>query len=175
MTAQMHPLAFSVAAAQAPAYWLVGVLWNIVLSAEDTAGQFTMMDQLMPRGSGPPPHVHERYDEGFFVIAGQIEYVVGAGDDRQTLVAEDGASVWIPRGTPHAFRVLSETARALNFYTPGGFDESISHQATPAARRELPPPGSVEADPTAFPRDEAKRAEYLRRIADLHSQTPWRD
>lgn len=161
------------AADDAPAYWLVGLLWNVVLSAETTAGQFTMMDQKMPKDTGPPPHVHERYDEGFFVIEGEVEYTVGAGDEQQTILARDGAAVWIPRGTLHSFKVKSETSRALNFYTPGGFDDSISYLATPARERTLPPADSPEAEPGRFPDDPEKQQAYLDRIAELHSQT-WR-
>jgi mannose-6-phosphate isomerase-like protein (cupin superfamily) len=58
------------------------------------------------------PHIHERYDEGFFIIDGEIEYTVGAGDDRQTIAAKAGGSVWIPRGTAHACTVKSEVTRA---------------------------------------------------------------
>jgi len=173
MSTQPHLPPLSVSADEAPAYWLVGLLWNVVLSARDTAGQFTMMDQLMPRGSGPPPHIHERYDEGFFIIEGEVEYVVGVGHERRTILAKNGASVWIPRGTMHAFEVKSETARALNFYTPGGFDESISYLAAPAGAKTLPPADSATGDPSAFPNDPEKRQAYLERIADLHSQT-WR-
>jgi mannose-6-phosphate isomerase-like protein (cupin superfamily) len=173
MSPQPHLPPLSVAADDAPAYWLVGVLWNVVLSAENTAGQLTMMDQLMPKDSGPPPHIHERYDEGFFIIEGEVEYVVGVGDEQQTIRAGNGASVWIPRGTLHAFQVKSETARALNFYTPGGFDESISYLATPTTAKTLPPSDSGEGDPGGFPNDPEKQQAYLERIGELHSQT-WR-
>ncbi len=166
-----HLPASAISADDAPAYWLVGLLWNVVLSADTTAGQFTMMDQQMPKDTGAPPHVHERYDEGFFIIEGEVEYTVGAGDDKRTIVARDGGAVWIPRGTLHSFKVKSETSRALNFYTPGGFDESISYRATPATARTLPPADSPEADPRRFPNDPAKQQAYLDRIAELHSQT----
>jgi quercetin dioxygenase-like cupin family protein len=167
-----HHLPASVISAEdAPAFWRVGILWNIVLSAETTAGQFTMMDQTMPQGSGAPPHVHERYDEGFFIIEGAVEYDVGDGDEQETILAADGAAVWIPRGTRHAFEVKSETARALNFYTPGGFDESISMLATAATAKTLPPVDSGESDPRGFQTDNAKEDAYLQRISELHSQS----
>lgn len=160
-----------ISAAEAPAYWRVGILWNISLSAATTAGEFTMMDQTMPRGSGAPLHIHERYDEGFFIISGAVEYTIGAGPDERTVLAEDGAAVWIPRGTRHRFEVKSATARALNFYTPGGFDESISMLATPATAKTLPTADSGEADPRGFHTDPAKQDAYLRRVAELHSQS----
>ena len=166
-----HLPASVISAADAPPFWRVGILWNISLSAETTAGQFTMMDQTMPQGTGAPPHVHERYDEGFFIIDGAVEYTVADADGEETTLAEAGAAVWIPRGTRHSFEVKSETSRALNFYTPGGFDESISMLATPADAKTVPPPGSGEEDPRGFQTDPAKEDAYLRRISDLHSQS----
>ena len=160
-----------IAAEDAPAFWRVGILWNIVLSADTTAGEFTMMDQTMPEGSGAPPHVHERYDEGFFIIDGAIEYMIDEGDQQRTVLAEAGAAVWIPRGTRHTFEVKSETSRALNFYTPGGFDESISLLGTPATERTLPPAESGEQDPRGFHTDPDRNEAYLARIANLHSQS----
>jgi quercetin dioxygenase-like cupin family protein len=166
-----HLPASVISARDAPAFWRVGILWNISLSAETTAGEFTMMDQTMPQGSGAPPHIHERYDEGFFIIEGAVEYTVGHDTEQQTILAEDGAAVWIPRGTRHTFEVKSQTARALNFYTPGGFDESISMLASPATAKTLPPADSGESDPRGFQTDPAKQDAYHQRIAQLHSQS----
>jgi len=166
-----HLPASVISAEDALAFWRVGILWNISLSAETTAGEFTMMDQTMPRGSGAPPHVHERYDEGFFIIDGAVEYTVEDDGGPRTILAKDGAAVWIPRGTQHAFEVKSPTARALNFYTPGGFDESISMLATPATARTLPPPDSAENDPRDFHTDPTKENAYHQRISELHSQS----
>jgi len=92
-------------------------------------------------------------------------------NEQRTTLAEPGAAVWIPRGTRHTFTVKSESCRALNFYTPGGFDESISMLATPATSRTLPPPDSGEQDPHGFQTDPGKQQEFLARIASLHSQS----
>lgn len=117
----------------------------------------------MPNGAGPPPHVHERMSEGFYVLEGEIEYRVG--DERHSQVARVASAVWIPPGTRHSFTVKSETARALNFYTPGGFDDLFRFLATPATERSLPP-----AD---LPDDLAPDAynDYLKRLRDLHQET----
>lgn len=170
MPAPDHLRPKGIPADEAPAYWRLGILWNVTLSAETTKGQFTMMDQTMPEGSGAPPHIHERYDEGFFILEGQITYVVGDGDEEQTIVAEPGGSVWIPRGTRHSFEITSEISRALNFYTPGGFDESVSMMAKPAEARTLPPAGTHEADHHGFQTDPEQRKAYLERVGQLHSQ-----
>lgn len=72
-----------------------------------------------PNGRSPPPHVHEETDEVIFVLDGTIECVVGG----ETLSAEAGDTVWIPRGTVHTFSV-SETRPAwlLGIISPGGFE-----------------------------------------------------
>ena len=119
-----------------PAFWNVDILWVVLADGSQTGGQYSLMWELCPRGSGPPPHYHDQ-DEQFYVVSGQITYRAG----EQTLVATAGAFVLIPKGTVHSFRVDSETAEILNSYTPAGFERTILELAEPAATRTLPPPG----------------------------------
>jgi hypothetical protein len=51
-----------------------------------------------------------------------------------------GDFLWIPCGTVHLFTVTSQLCRALNGYTPAGFEQVIIGLADPAERQELPPP-----------------------------------
>lgn len=150
----------------APSFWADGGVWTVVASADATEGRFTMQDQIMPEGSGPSPHVHERYEEGFYVLDGEITCQVGA----DVITAGTGAFVWIPRGTPHAFRVRTETARALNFYTPGGFDEQTSMLFPKAPGRVMPPPGA-SGGVRGRPGDAGPMRAFVDRTRDLHTQT----
>ncbi len=50
----------------APAYWMVDVLWMVLADGNDTGGRFSMMEQLLPKGSGPGPHKHTWSDETFY-------------------------------------------------------------------------------------------------------------
>ena len=121
---------------QGKPYWMVDILWVVLAERATTNGAFSLMWQLCPEGSGPGPHYHDQ-DEGFFVMEGQINYVA----DGQPLVATQGSFVWIPRGTVHSFRVESETATLLNFYTPAGFEQVIMAGGLPAEAFTLPPEG----------------------------------
>ena len=38
-------------------YWQMGILWSPLVSGEQTKGQYSIMEQLMPAAAGPPPHV----------------------------------------------------------------------------------------------------------------------
>ena len=146
----------------APAYWNRAALWMVRLAADQTEGSFTLLEQLMPAGNGPPLHIHERATEGFYVIEGEIEFTVAG----ETIHARPGATAWIPLGTPHSFTVASPQARALNFYLPGGFDDRLAYLATPAAARTLPPPDFHDVT------NETKVAAYRDRLRDLHEETP---
>ncbi|MFP5371762.1 MAG: cupin domain-containing protein [Actinomycetes bacterium] len=71
--------AFAVNVADAPAYWSLGELLTIVATAEQTGGAFSLMEERLPRGAEPPPHVHSREDEAFFLLEGALTVRVDPG------------------------------------------------------------------------------------------------
>src|ERR1700754_1127568 len=87
-------------AGDSPAYWYRGVLWDVLMSADQTLGEFTFLEQIIPAGAGPPAHIHERQSEGFYLLSGEVEFVVG--DDDEVVRAEPGSAVWVPKSTRHA-------------------------------------------------------------------------
>jgi len=119
---------------QGDAYWMVGILWVMLATGEQTGGGYSLMWELCPRGSGPGPHHHDQ-DEQFFIIDGAITYRAGGRELR----AGPGSFVLIPRGTVHSFRVDSATATLLNSYTPAGFERTITELGERAQSRTIPP------------------------------------
>jgi mannose-6-phosphate isomerase-like protein (cupin superfamily) len=159
-------------AGRSPAYWYRGTLWNVLMSADETLGEFTLLEQIIPAGAGPPAHVHERQAEGFYVLSGELELTVGA--DERVVRAGAGAAVWVPKSTRHSFRVVSdEDARLLNFYAPGGFDDHLPFYGVEATAQTLPPADlgvSVLDRERTGTSDEARQA-YLQRLADVAEGT----
>ena len=51
---------------------LVGNTYTILVSGEDTAGRYSLIDMYVPPGGGPPPHRHD-FEESFTVLEGEIE------------------------------------------------------------------------------------------------------
>jgi hypothetical protein len=51
---------------------VVGDTYTVLLSGEQTAGRFAMLDMLIPPGGGPPPHRHD-FEECFRVLEGSLE------------------------------------------------------------------------------------------------------
>jgi quercetin dioxygenase-like cupin family protein len=144
----------------APAYWMQGCLWTVLASGDQTAGQYSLIEQLMPGEVGPPPHVHDRQVEVFYILDGQMRLQLG------TDIAEagPGSLISVPPGTPHGFKVLSDTARVLNLYVPAALDTQIVTLGSPATARTLPPPGA-ETPPSG-----EQLAEFLNEIKAQASQ-----
>jgi mannose-6-phosphate isomerase-like protein (cupin superfamily) len=109
-------------------YVFLGVKMTILLSSQETGGQFSLIEGIMPPGGDGGRHVHAKEDESMHLLEGELE--VSIGDQVFTLRA--GESYFAPRNVPQRLRNLgSVPARAMLMTTPGGFDEFIAKAATP--------------------------------------------
>lgn len=124
------------------ACWWQGSLYRIKSRAEDTGGALGLVEASFYRGFGPPLHVHHREDEGIYVIEGEIRF--RQGDEE--LVGGPGSWVWGPRGVPHAFKVESESARALVVVTPAGFERMFEVGGVPVSESADPPVQEYDPD-----------------------------
>lgn len=122
----------------APGYWQLDILWSVLVSADQTAGAYSLMEQLMPHSSGVAPHLHPRTAEVFYILDGELALQLSD----EVLTGRAGQLVRIPPATPHAFVVTTETCRVLNLYVPAMFDDYISTTSVPATAKTVPPPGS---------------------------------
>lgn len=102
------------------AVWVVGDHYTVKASGEDTGGSFTLIEVLVPPQSGPPPHIHRREDEAFYVLEGEFEVYI----DGQSLIAGPGSWVTLAKGSLHHFKNISSTpAKMLILATPAGLDQ----------------------------------------------------
>ena len=115
--------------------WFFGGLTTIKVDGAETDGRVLVTEQLAPRGSGSPLHVHHNENEWFYVLEGELTIWVGGN----TVAAGPRAFVFGPRDVPHTFVVSSEQARFLLVTEPAGFEGFIRALATPAAAPEIPP------------------------------------
>jgi quercetin dioxygenase-like cupin family protein len=110
-----------------------------------------VFETLLPRGAAPPLHSHPQ-DETFYILDGQVTtWLVEpelAADDGEppAWVAQRaqscgvGAMMFAPGGTPHSFRVESDTARILVISTPAGIEDYVRALGEPARWPWLQPP-----------------------------------
>src|SRR5262245_61567134 len=78
---------------------VVGDVYRFLATGEDTNGKYALFEAFVSPG-GPPPHVHSREEEGFYVLEGEITFTIG--DKR--LVASAGMFANMPVGPPHSFK-----------------------------------------------------------------------
>ncbi len=94
-----------------------------------TTGSLVLLENLTSPGGGPPPHIHTREDESFFVLDGMFE--IRIGEEIHTLGA--GGYAYVPRGTVHSLRNIAETAsRILVGFTPAGMEGFFREAGQPA-------------------------------------------
>ena len=125
---------FAVHRDDAAAYWSLGELLTMYATAEQTGGAFSLMEERLPKGAEPPPHVHRREDEAFFLLDGEL--TVRVGDE--TFGARPGSFVFCPRDVPHLLTVESDEVRMLTLCTPGGVEQLFVELGEPATSRTLP-------------------------------------
>ena len=72
--------------------WFNGDLYAVMLSGEQTGGQIGLVEAMVPPGGGPPPHIHERTDETFYMVNGELEFLSG----EEAFTASTGDVVFLP-------------------------------------------------------------------------------
>ncbi len=70
--------------------------WSRRRSA-DTAGQFALVEALVPQRVEPPPQVLTQDDEAYHIMEGNLAFAVGGIQLPRTT----GSMVWLPRGAEH--------------------------------------------------------------------------
>ncbi len=127
------------------AFSAVGDVYRVLASGRQTGNVYALSEIRVSPNNGPPPHIHSREDECFFVLEGEIDFQVG--DEKIT--ARPGAFIQGPRGIPHSFKNNTQLpARMLVFVTPAGLGNFFNEFARPVASFDSPatPPSKDEVD-----------------------------
>ena len=111
-------------------------------TSADTNGRWSLIEYTCaPRFAGPPAHIHDTFDEAFYVLEGTLAMTL----DGAEVSAGAGQFVRVPAGAPHAFSNPSDApARFLVFCSPGGFEGYFLQLGALIAKSPIWPP----ADPT---------------------------
>jgi quercetin dioxygenase-like cupin family protein len=118
------------------ALWFLDTLTIIRASGEVTDGRLALVEQTAPSGHAPPPHKHQREDEWFYVLDGELTFWL----DGSRSIGGPGFLAFLPKGVPHGFAVTSsEPARFLIGTSPSGFDSFVRAVGDRAESVSLPP------------------------------------
>jgi quercetin dioxygenase-like cupin family protein len=131
---------------------VVGDTYTVLISGDQTAGRFALIDMLIPPGAGPPPHRHD-FEECFHVLEGSLEVHFR---DLPPVRLEAGETANVPANAPHRFSNPTDApTRLLCTATPAGLERFFAEFGDPVPSRTSPAPALSDAE----------RAERLGRAA----------
>jgi quercetin dioxygenase-like cupin family protein len=122
---------------------VVGDVYRFLATGEDTNGKYALWEAVVPPGGGPPPHIHSREEEGFYVLEGEISVTVG----EEHFTAQAGMFANMPVGSLHSFKNESNTkARMLISVAPADLEKMFFEVGVPLAvgATTAPPPTKEE-------------------------------
>ncbi|HZJ50151.1 MAG TPA: cupin domain-containing protein [Actinomycetota bacterium] len=89
---------------------------RLLVGADQTNGIFAMGEFTGGEGPWTVPHIHQRTEESFYVLAGGFTFSL----DDDEVEAEPGSFILVQRGTKHQMRAAPGGGRLLTLWTPGG-------------------------------------------------------
>jgi quercetin dioxygenase-like cupin family protein len=109
---------------------MLGDILSIYLSKNKTNGTFSILDDKVYPGGGPPPHIQTREFEAFYILEGELDFNI----DGKKVTAKTGTVINIPPNVVHNFKNnTNSVVKMLIIIAPAGlekmfeeFDKEIS-------------------------------------------------
>jgi quercetin dioxygenase-like cupin family protein len=122
-------------------YWGPGDAYTFLVTGDETDGAYFAMEAIVPQGGGPPPHIHTREDETFYVLEGECTFRLGD----ETITAGPGDFVNVPRGQVHNFfNERPDLLRMIVTFTPAGLEKFFEETLERAYDLAQEPPADIE-------------------------------
>lgn len=98
---------------------VLGMPLRFLCDARETGGAWSLFEEEIPLGMGPPPHRHP-WDEAYYVLEGEVDFEI----DGEPLTIRAGDFARLPANTVHGFKGASAAgSRVLIFAQPGHSSE----------------------------------------------------
>jgi quercetin 2,3-dioxygenase len=134
--------------------------FTVLLSGDETGGQFGMFVAHCPVGDVIPTHAHDDTHETFYIVEGRVRVYVQRPDGEKTSrLLSEGDFGFVPAGAAHAYRVEAP-ARILGAAT-GGFERFFQHMGTAADTVDPQSPPYVPDYPRMRAAAEAHHMRFL--------------
>jgi quercetin dioxygenase-like cupin family protein len=122
---------------------ITGDRYRILATGAHTGGAFMAMICDVAPDHGPPPHVHHREDETFFVIHGCLTLYLNG----QRRLLHAGELAFAPRDIPHRFHnETDQDVRFLLIASPAGLEHFFQEIGTPLPSPDASPVPMTQAD-----------------------------
>jgi quercetin dioxygenase-like cupin family protein len=114
-----------------------GALFHFLARGEQSANSFALIQIEVYKGNEPPAHIHTHEDESYFIIEGDIRFWIGD----KIIEATAGDFIFLPKGVPHKFELLSDKVKELMWISPAGLDQWFWDNSAPSPdQKALPIP-----------------------------------
>ena len=131
---QMNPVkAYKRSPALTNSTWYKGMLCSEMAGTADNNGAFDLNIFRARPGTEPPPHIHSKEDEFFYILSGGMRFYV----DAEVFTVAAGECMFLPRLKPHAFLITAPETHGILFIAPGGFQAALNKMNVPAERMEI--------------------------------------
>ena len=124
---------------------VVGDVYRFLAVSDETNGKYAMWEATVLPGGGPPPHVHSREEESFYILEGEITFSFG----EERLVAAAGMFANVSVGTLHSFKnETNRPAKMLISVGPAGLEQMFFEvgQSVPTGTTTASPPTKEEIE-----------------------------
>ena len=124
---------------------VVGDVYRFLATGEETGQRYATWEAIVPPSGGPPPHIHNREEESFYILEGEITLTVG----EEKIVATAGMFANMPVGSLHSFKNnTNKTARMIISVAPARLEKMFYEFGVPLEEgsTEALPPTKEEID-----------------------------
>ena len=126
---------------------IAGDINSILTSKDDTGGTYSVVEAKVFPNSGPVPHIQTREHEGFYVLEGEITFMV----DEKEVVAKQGTFVNVPPNVTHSFKnKTNRLAKMLIILAPGGLENLFVEVGDEVSDPTIQPPPMSEKQMKKF-------------------------
>jgi mannose-6-phosphate isomerase-like protein (cupin superfamily) len=150
---QEMPIGFARTATLDATVAYMGSVMTFLAKACETGGRFALMEFYTKPGNEPPPHVHAREHEMYYVLEGSMRFYC---EDKVMDICE-GQVVFLPQGKPHAFSCTSKSVRTLILVQASG-PESVGLDSYFLALGEVTESMSLKEGAKTYAMDTPDRA-----------------
>ncbi|HJT85237.1 MAG TPA: cupin domain-containing protein, partial [Nitrososphaeraceae archaeon] len=99
---------------------MLGDILSIYLSKNETNGTFSILDDKVYPGGGPPPHIQTREFEAFYILEGELDFNI----DGKKVTAKTGTVINIPPNVAHNFKNnTNSVVKMLIIIAPAGLEK----------------------------------------------------
>ena len=99
---------------------------TVKVRGDDTENKYEILEFTMPPGFASSHHVHQRMEQAYYVLEGELEFKL----NEQTVRARAGDLVRVPTGVAHAFSNPTKTwANMLDVNSGGGLGKMLEELA----------------------------------------------